>query len=219
MFSRGNISEKARLLSLDSVEQAVDEGRASGKGCCAVDLYAGIGYFAFSYLKAGFDQVLCWDLSPWSIEGLRRGAAANKWSCRVLTDRGHFESCEAHDAKMLIFNESNEAAIDRISVLKTKLPPIRHVNCGLLPTSRGSWRIALDILDSDLDGWVHVHENFAVNEVDLKAEEVREAFQAMLRQAGMNGVVAIDCLSRLKSYAPGVIHCVVDLRIARPVSE
>ncbi|KAL1617403.1 S-adenosylmethionine-dependent methyltransferase [Neofusicoccum ribis] len=47
MFSRGNVKEKARLLALPSVAAA-----AAG-GCAAVDLYAGIGYFAFSYRRAG----------------------------------------------------------------------------------------------------------------------------------------------------------------------
>lgn len=68
MFSRGNISEKARLLTLPSVLRAVEEG-----DCSAVDLYAGIGYFAFSYRTAGIRCVLGWDLNGWSCEGFRRG--------------------------------------------------------------------------------------------------------------------------------------------------
>ncbi|OBT50513.1 hypothetical protein VE04_09282, partial [Pseudogymnoascus sp. 24MN13] len=39
----------------------------------AVDLYAGIGYFTLSYLSRGY-AVLAWEINPFSIEGLRRGA-------------------------------------------------------------------------------------------------------------------------------------------------
>ncbi|KAL9529206.1 tRNA wybutosine-synthesizing protein [Sphaerulina musiva] len=104
MFSRGNISEKARLLTLGSVREAVEDaavrgGREGGEeeeeeeerelqppGFAAIDLYAGIGYFAFSYLRAGADQVWCWDINPWSIEGLLRGAKANKWEASVYNN-------------------------------------------------------------------------------------------------------------------------------------
>ncbi|KAL2155478.1 hypothetical protein VTH82DRAFT_220 [Thermothelomyces myriococcoides] len=123
MFSRGNIKEKARLLSFrhhhhrtkpgsgHRSEAAQDKDDAppttakvttmtttsvgskrSSRGQrqqqqqrlrqwrrYAVDLYAGIGYFAFSYARLGL-RVLCWELNPWSVEGLRRGAAANGFS-------------------------------------------------------------------------------------------------------------------------------------------
>jgi tRNA wybutosine-synthesizing protein 2 len=207
MFSRGNISEKARLLTLPSVKEAVDQGRAD-RGCAAVDLYAGIGYFAFSYLTAGVEKVMCWDLNPWSVEGLRIGAAANKWSVSVCIG-----NLVVDDARLLVFNESNEHASLRIRSMHSDLPPIRHVNCGLLPTSRGSWQTALEIVDRELGGWVHVHENFAVGEIGQKSEEVREAFQQILTQAGRSGTVKIEYVNRLKSYAPGVIHCVLDLYI------
>lgn len=215
MFSRGNISEKARLLRLPSVLEAVEEGRANGRRCAAVDLYAGIGYFAFSYLKAGMDKVLCWDLNPWSIEGLRRGAAANKWPVTTSCDDDDGAILDMDmDARLFVFNESNEYAASQIETLRQSLPPIRHVNCGLLPTSRGSWEIAFRALDPELDGWVHVHENFAVKQIDVKAEEVRIAFQQMLEGSHSRGnEVSLEHINRLKSYAPGVMHCVLDIYV------
>ena len=214
MFSRGNISEKARLLTLPSVQEAVSHGQIDGIGCAAVDLYAGIGYFAFSYLKAGVDTVLCWDLNPWIIEGLRRGAAANRWPAIVQSEDGNPDSLVDNEARVAIFNESNENASARIKKLVPRLPPIRHVNCGLLPTSRGSWGTALNVLDRTLGGWVHVHENFAVAEIEQRAEEVRATFQHMLEERGKDGTVEIEQINRLKSYAPGVMHCVIDIRIS-----
>ena len=213
MFSRGNVSEKARILTLRSVQEAVDEGRASGKGCTAVDLYAGIGYFAFSYLKAGVTKVICWDLNSWSIEGLKRAAAANKWSTAINKDEHPLALLAQNDARLVVFNESNERASDQVENMRHRLPPIRHVNCGLLPTSRGSWQTALTVLDQELGGWVHVHENFAVNEIEQKADEVTAAFQHMLNERRHGSVAQLDYTNRLKSYAPGVMHCVLDIYI------
>lgn len=49
----------------------------------ALDLYAGIGYFTLSYLKLGYD-VIAYELNPFSVEGLRRGAEANGYDCTVI---------------------------------------------------------------------------------------------------------------------------------------
>lgn len=112
MFSRGNIKEKARLLEFHTpkhnshpppdgqaalitsetnpvpspVPAAISAtiSQAKLEQCYAVDMYAGIGYFVFSYARLGL-RVLCWELNPWSVEGLRRGAVANGWSVRVIS--------------------------------------------------------------------------------------------------------------------------------------
>ena len=180
-------------------------------------------------LKAGVDTVLCWDLNPWSTEGLRRGACANKWQTYthglgspVQGDISISKSnmaMQKTDAKILIFNESNEHASRRVHHLREHIPPIRHVNCGLLPTSRGSWRTAIEVLDPDCDGWIHVHENFALAEIEQKAEEVRAEMQTLCIECGYPGPekfrkVSVVDINRLKSYAPGVIHCVVDMLVS-----
>jgi len=216
MFSRGNISEKARLLTLPSVLSAVEDGEADGKECVAVDLYAGIGYFTFSYLKAGVSKVLCWDINPWSIEGLMRGAKANKWFTRRITNDASFTAALESDARLLVFNEDNTMARRRIDEARQSLPPIRHVNCGLLPTSQGSWDTAVNVLDQAMGGWIHVHENFATSEIEQKAEEVRQELQRLAEGRvglGSSQPVKVEHINRLKSYAPGVMHCVVDIYI------
>jgi tRNA wybutosine-synthesizing protein 2 len=107
MFSRGNVKEKGRLLAFhddggqqdapplgeDGVEAQRRRRRRAAVAAAlppqtrgeawAVDLYAGIGYFAFSYARLGM-RVLCWELNAWSVEGLRRGARANGWGVRVV---------------------------------------------------------------------------------------------------------------------------------------
>lgn len=214
MFSRGNIKEKARILELPTVAEAVEQGRESGRGCVAVDLYAGIGYFTFSYAKAGVDKVLCWDLNPWSIEGLRRGAVTNKWQALLHDVGSEVSEIAQSDARLLVFNESNECACERVKAMRQYLPPVRHVNCGLLPTSKGSWETAFAVLDSESGGWVHVHENFDQREIEQKSEEVRLEFQRLLDETDKrSGNVALELINRVKTYAPGVYHVVLDIYI------
>lgn len=215
MFSRGNISEKARVLTLPSVSSAIDQGKHDGRGCSAVDLYAGIGYFTFSYLKAGVSRVLGWDLNPWSIEGLRRGAIANKWTVEAVEDdQASFDEAIRRGTRLLAFNRSNEEALDKINRARQLIPPVKHVNCGLLPTSQDSWPTAVGVLDPEMGGWLHIHENFAAAEIDTKAEEVRQAIQKLLNENGQLGrEPKIDHINALKSYAPGVIHFVLDIYI------
>ncbi|QIW99379.1 hypothetical protein AMS68_004897 [Peltaster fructicola] len=214
MFSRGNISEKARVLDLPSVAQAVAEGVRSGSGCAVVDLYAGIGYFAFSYVKAGVHKVLCWELNQWSCEGLRRGAQANRWKSATYSGESLTEMA-AGPEQLVIFNETNELALHRIDAMRACLPPIRHVNCGLLPTSRPSYSIALKALDRANGGWIHVHENFGVHEIELRAAEVAALFQSMLdQQIGNTKTAMLESITRVKTYAPGVYHCVLDICIS-----
>ena len=230
MFSRGNISEKARLLTLPSVTQAVEEAKESGRGFGVVDLYAGIGYFAFSYIKAGADKVYCWDINPWSIEGLLRGAKANKWEAalygRIPEDSQNVSEIEAigySSAKLLVFNESNEMAPKRMDDLTYWRPSIRHINLGMLPSSRLALELAAKIICPQPKGWLHVHENFLVEEIEQKAEETRQEFERVLAKSdntyveqldeGQAIMVKVEHINRLKSYAPGVMHCVIDIAV------
>ncbi len=227
MFSRGNITEKTRLLTLPSISQAVAEGEAAGTGCTAVDLYAGIGYFAFCYAKAGVKRVLCWELNPWSVEGLKRGAVANRWGVTVVIDGDEWQAHRGQGV-LRVYQESNERAGKEIERLRKswgeRLPPIRHVNCGLLPSSRGSWRTAVEVVDPGLGGWIHVHENIAVREIEGKAEEVLEEIQRIFdgiaeKERSSTGSelgarkAVLEHIQKVKTYAPGVMHCVLDIWI------
>jgi len=227
MFSAGNIREKTRLLTLSSVHTAIGQGKESRLGCAVVDLYVGIGYFAFSYLKTGVDLVLGWDLNSWSLEGLRRGAGMNKWSSKIVhqsetessqTDELDLVKDEKDGLRLIGFEGSNVLADSWIRQNRARIPPIRHVNCGLLPTSKDSWSIAVAVLDHQLGGWIHVHENFAVEEMKEKSEHVRSSIQSLVEQDiswPENTTVSIDGdVFRVKSYAPGVFHYVIDIHIS-----
>lgn len=254
MFSRGNIREKTRLLTHPSVQSSISEGKGKlpiavnadgggtpatgiGQGSTAVDLYAGIGYFAFPYARAGISKMLCWELNPWSIEGLVRGAKLNGWSTKTFTTfpNGIAEwrkwATAVPDVDFLIFQQSNEDAFGAISQLAwegprgeegiggRRIPPVRHVNCGFLPSSRLSWDTAVKIVDSKLGGWMHLHENVGVNDIEARKEEIEIGLQGVLdRWEGEKGGcgsyrkrVRCEHVERVKTYAPGVVHVVFDV--------
>lgn len=223
MFSRGNIKEKTRLLNLPSIQSTAEEG------CTAADLYAGIGYFSFSYKRTGVSKVLCWELNPWSVEGLRRGAKMNNWTTQVFDAEAWRTANWAdsvQDVDFLVFQDSNEFAQGPISLLlgdvaKPLINPLRQVNCGFLPSSKQSWRNAVRILDVQLGGWIHAHENIGVNDIDPRTKEVVKELQDKLDywmgERGACGTylrhVRCEHVERVKTYAPGVIHVVFDIKV------
>ena len=234
MFSPGNITEKARIIKFPGLR----DGRHRGREVSAVDLYAGIGYFAFSYKKAGAATVFAWEINPWSVEGFRRGAEANKWDCIVMdpiettedyrgnpewNDGGFTDLVTKRDTmpELIIFTESNQLAGRRIHQMREGYPPVRHVNCGYLPSSEASWETAVDCLDSQEGGWVHAHENVREDSIDARRAEVEVRFwelatttaAALFTRVPRRVEVECEHVERVKSYAPGVIHCVFDIHI------
>lgn len=238
MFSRGNMREKTRLLNLPSVTSLGDEEAS------VVDLYAGIGYFAFSYKKAapaqrererwvrkGVKTVFCFELNAWSVEGLVRGARRNGWTARVFTledvRAGKFKEIVEERERLegvdfVVFQMSNEYAEEVLGRLKEDVvPPVRHVNLGLLPSSRLSWRTAARLVDRERGGWAHVHENVGMEEIEEKKGDVEREFQRLVDEfdaersgdQGEGRKVRVEHVERVKMYAPGVVHCVFDLCI------
>ncbi|KIH93544.1 tRNA wybutosine-synthesizing protein [Sporothrix brasiliensis 5110] len=256
MFSRGNIKEKARLL---------DWQHGDPNNGWAVDLYAGIGYFVFSYAQRGL-RVLGWELNPWSAEALRRGAARNGWSARVVrraedlarptadvvfsnlaNDDDADETSNTEDAEkdrmdgdnkqpeIVIFVEDNVHAARRLAELRTAAseasssPPgptlghIVHANCGLLPTSRDTWRTAFDAVvgrpsqtgnSSSRTGWLHLHENVGVQELSSRQAEIQALVAMWASEVPGACVAVVEHVEQVKTFAPGVWHCVFDVRIA-----
>ena len=207
MFSQGNVTEKHRLLRCLLAERPdVDPMQST-----AVDLFAGIGYFSFSYASAGFKRVLCWELNPWSVEGLRRGAVMNKWGVlsAPLDGPGGTEIAYS-EQNIVVFEENNARASERINGLRSHLPPVRHVNCGMLPTSSSVWEDAINILDPEFGGWIHVHENIADAERSTRADYIKAFFchHAAPRQVRFRGPRPV------KSYGPRVTHYVLDVQVS-----
>ncbi|PGH26972.1 hypothetical protein AJ80_01356 [Polytolypa hystricis UAMH7299] len=251
MFSRGNVTEKARIMGLQGRFYGLDEQQheheqededGDGLGMrvadtAVVDMYAGIGYFVFSYLKRGVGRVWAWELNAWSVEGLRRGCEANGWGCKVVRvmDDGSLdfegggmeelvEGLSEHD-RVVVFQGDNKFSTGVMQDLQHRLrvkgcwKPVRHGNLGLLPTSKLSWSAAVEVLDAQDGGWVHVHENVDVAEIDKMKEDILIEFESLVRSSpsreGASLIARPECVhvERVKTYAPGVMHCVFDIRV------
>lgn len=226
MFSRGNVKEKARLLTFKN------EARKNGDDIWAVDLYAGIGYFVFSYAALGL-RVLCWEMNPWSVEGLRRGAERNRWSVRVVhgecSRRPTLEAIlgekDCEDVpQIVVFLEDNRNAARRVQELRTSgselrwLRKVRHVNLGLLPRSDDRWEDARGVLGEE-GGWLHLHENVGVKEIESRRDEIEELFEDFEQRVGDGRHARVEHVEMVKTFAPDVWHCVFDVRIANGAIE
>lgn len=213
MFSRGNVKEKARLLDFHSPQQVLGGRRVGreelGKEV-AVDLYAGIGYFVFSYVKVGMGRVVGWELNPWSVEGLRRGAVANGWGVKVVRED---EKWDGGEEKIVVFLEDNQRAVERWKTVEgTNFGRVSHVNGGLLPTSQESWKTSLAMLGAN--GWLHLHENVGVNDVEPRKGEIEDMFREWLKERQDMRQVKVEHVEFVKTFAPGVWHCVFDVYIS-----
>lgn len=234
MFSRGNVKEKARLLGFHNEvppgfqagkEETSQElrhrvrSRVAMKNTWAVDLYAGIGYFVFSYARLGM-RVLCWELNPWSVEGLRRGAIANGWSVRVV--RGEDLKRPTHevvseDDLIVVFLENNQEAARKIQELRSNglSLQVSHVNCGLLPRSDDRWEAAREIVGAESDGWAHLHENVGVKDIQNRRGEIQSIFDSWDERDGGSRIAKVEHVELVKTFAPDVWHCVFDVYITK----
>jgi tRNA wybutosine-synthesizing protein 2 len=236
MFSRGNVKEKARILGFprscapdrETGTEGVsprEGGNGVGKplapGDIAVDFYAGIGYFAFSYAKLGMEKVICWEINPWSVEGLRRGAGRNGWECEIVHE-GQEMGLEVLGgvARLIVFQETNDNALARIATVRRRereegirfLGDVIHVNCGLLPTSERSWESAWGILCKDRVAWMHLHENVGIQDIQNRADEIKRRINNWAIREGGLVKVDIEHVELVKTFAPGVWHCVFDIQ-------
>ncbi|KAL5002103.1 S-adenosyl-L-methionine-dependent methyltransferase [Aspergillus recurvatus] len=236
MFSRGNVTEKARILGHASTFDGLDEVSLCGEtvgDVAVVDMYAGIGYFVFSYLKRGVKRVWGWEINGWSVEGLRRGCVENGWGCKVIRvgDNGQMSVSVAELVESLcdtdravIFHGDNGFAAGIMRQVRAAMEgrqrwaSIRHVNLGLLPSSSDAWVGACRILDRDKGGWLHVHENVDVQQIESKRGETTATMgnlwsKSASKIANMEPRVECRHVEQVKTYAPGVMHCVFDLHL------
>lgn len=185
MFSRGNIKEKKRIL--DTFPEI--------EGNDVVDLYAGIGYFTLSYLKKSARRVFCFELNPWSTEGLRRGVALNKFP-----------------GECYIFQESNTNCLARLAPFSNL--QIRHINLGLLPSSVQGYPLALAIIRNHSKlrlTTLHIHEN--VHTRDLSNGHFIDLTLGRLQEISPDFNYCAKHLEKIKTFAPDVWHVCLDVDV------
>ncbi|CAI4211368.1 unnamed protein product [Parascedosporium putredinis] len=184
----------------------------------AVDLYAGIGYFVFSYAKLGM-RVLCWEINPWSVEGLRRGALRNGWKVRVVCGEELARpTCDlVGDEQIVVFVEDNQKARGRIESLRSHLGNLEvlHVNGGLLPTSKDTWAESWEMTSTSAEAWLHLHENVGEDDVETWRGQIQDLFGEWATRDGHERRAEIEHVEKVKTIAPRVWHCVFDVYITR----
>ncbi len=250
MFSRGNVAEKTRILGENNNSKfpglnECELGQAPGE-VDVLDMYVGIGYFAFSYLARGFMRVYGWDLNPWSLEGLRRGCEANGWRCLLVSvaDGGNLDGTSVKDlAKSIVESDQGHAdkrircvafsgdnqwspqimaaldqAMQRQQMIHRNLC-VRHINLGLLPSSRKSWKGGVVVINAYWGGWLHVHENVDIQDINASSHRITQKLEGLLA-SHKTGPWQARCehVEQVKTYAPGVVHCVFDV-LVQPVID
>ena len=203
MFSRGNIKEKKRIL--DDFEDV--------SGNDVVDLYCGIGYFSFSYMQLQCRYLFGFELNPYSVDGFKRGLAKNKY----------FGRRDKEETIANIYCEDNVYSVDRIAEFRRKNNNnerlrIRHVNMGLLPSSKAGWPVAISILNQH-NSWsdcpvstLHIHEN-----VGIECLNSGEFVSATIRELTSLGSGFLTFkprhLEKIKTFAPDVWHVCLDVDV------
>ncbi|KAH3901248.1 related to tRNA wybutosine-synthesizing protein 2 [Saccharomycodes ludwigii] len=217
MFSRGNVKEKARILITTKTAEG-NNSYADIEGNDVVDMYCGIGYFTLSYLKRNCNRIFCFDLNPWSCEGLKRALLKNKF--------------EKDDKKRCyIFNESNEYCLSElenyekqfVNNIDTSRLRIRHINMGLLPTSEASWELALKIVAKHSYELpivtLHIHENIHIDEIEGENGFVKCKLLPKLKNYQVtienNFKVNVTHAEKIKTYAPDIWHVCIDVDIIK----
>lgn len=197
MFSRGNVTEKQRVLTTFNSQSPIE-------GSTVIDLYAGIGYFTLPYTKQNPKVVYCWEINPWSIEGLLRAAKRNKFQARLVRRNERYVPDERD--QIIVFAENNEHALGRLEQLN--LARLSHINMGLLPNAHDAIPVALKLCEaaSETDlTMIHLHEN-------IKSDSCESWKQDHSRTLGR-----CRHLEKIKQYSPGVIHVCGDFEhIKRP---
>ena len=153
-----------------------------------VDLFCGIGYYTVPLLvHASARRVHACEINPHSVAALRRNLLAHD-----VADR-----CVIHEGDNRLTTHGLQGVASRVL-------------CGLLPSSKGGWAVAVYVLSKD-GGVIHIHENVHEKEIASFAEEARSEIERLSRDAGKEMQVRVGHVERVKSYAPRVLHVVVDL--------
>ena len=220
MFSRGNIKEKKRVLDTFQDVEAND----------VVDLYCGIGYFTFSYLKLGCRNLFGFELNPWSVKGLWKGFDANDGFIPKTDNKGSVSRYRGDKEQYChIYNENNEMSDQRLQEFRNQstsgeLLKIRHINLGLLPSSQQGWPVALRLLGSH-NNWdvcslstLHIHENVSIEEIN-DGSFVKQTITKLEILGATRYQFNSTHLEKIKPFAPDGWHICLDVDVTLAATD
>jgi hypothetical protein len=158
-----------------------------------LDMYTGIGYYtlpAIIHGKASFVYACEWN--TYAVNALRYNIKDNKIENKVKILEG---DCREQVEK---YNLTN--MVDRVSL-------------GLLPSSEGGWRYAIQALKVPTGGWLHLHGNVPAKEMELWTIWVCHRLDVLAKEENKpdNWFILCNHVERVKSFAPTVFHYVADI--------
>ena len=224
-FCSGNNTERIRM------------GRCNLKGQTVVDLYCGIGYYTLPFLVHGMASIVHafeWNVN--SVAALVSNLSRNRVSPErcvihygdnnnaVFGIAGSDTTQEATgvpgaNSSLSFFDNIDgyvvrdvlhEAVCERNKWASTLTDIADRVCLGLLPSSRGGWKAAVNVL-SRQGGIMHVHYNVNAEDIGGWVNNTCATFTELFDDAGKSMSVVCTHVEKVKSYAPRVYHIVVDI--------
>ena len=135
--------------------------------------------------------------------------------------------------RIVLFLESNEFAEGRVVRLREELLrkkarglDLVHVNCGFLPSSERIWEDAWGMMAPKhteghqahgVDGWLHLHENVGVNDIEKRKEEIQTRFDEWSMADHGVALAKVEHVEMVKTFAPDVWHVVFDVRVSNRI--
>jgi tRNA wybutosine-synthesizing protein 3 len=177
------------MFSSGNVTERHRIGGIPMKGETVVDAYAGAGYYTLPMLvRSGAAHVHACEMNPASIEGLRWAAEKN----------GVLSNLTVHEG-------DNQDALPKLAGIADRC------HLGLLPSSKAVWSHALACLKPS-GGMIHIHMNVEKTKLKSWQSETILQLEGYAKALGRSWLIEIEHLERVKSYSPGVIHIVLDVR-------
>lgn len=188
--------ENGLLYCFDATKCMFSSGNVSEKlrmasmkcsGEIIVDLFAGIGYYVLPFLvKGGAKLVYACEWNPHAIGALRHNLLVNgvENHCVVLEGDNRLTS--------------PKGVADRVCL-------------GLLPSSEGSWGVAIGALRPE-GGMLHVHENVKDTNETQWLDYLVSALSKLSVGLDRHWEVKVVHLERVKWYAPHIRHVVADVQ-------
>mmetsp|Transcript_12408 Transcript_12408/g.34419 ORF Transcript_12408/g.34419 Transcript_12408/m.34419 type:complete len:499 (-) Transcript_12408:2257-3753(-) len=184
------------MFSRGNITEKVRFGKLVQKDEVVLDLYSGIGYFTLPALVIGkAKHVYACEWNIHAVEALRYNLAQNGVA-----------NCAS------VFHGDSRTAV-ALHGLENK---VNRVSLGLLPSSEGGWESAVRALRRKTGGWLHVHGNVPVKEMNKWAFWLCSCLASFVKkfegeERDVDWAVICSHVEKVKSFAPTVNHYVADV--------
>jgi len=177
------------MFSAGNVTERHRIGGLNMQGETIVDAYAGTGYYTLPMLvRSGALHVHACEMNPASIDGLQWGAEANNVADQLTVHQG-----------------------DNQTTLPSLIGIADRCHLGLLPSSEAVWSHALNCLKPE-GGRLHIHMNVEEGSIEEWCEQTISELRQLSKELGRVWTIEAEHLERVKSYAPRVLHIVLDVK-------